>query len=198
MKKLFLTLSAAVALTFAANAQTEKGKIVLGGNVSYDYTKEKDMDTESHALGILPSVGFFVSDNFAVGTGIGYAYEENTALSGVLGGDKLNVFSVAPFARLYKGDGNFKFFGQLSVPMGWGSVKDGDDKLGNTESYGVELAPGFAYFPTSKIGLEFSVRGLYYQNSTVKPEGAADNVTTNSFGLNANSLAPRIGIQFYF
>ena len=29
MKKLFLTLSAAIAVTFAANAQTEKGKTII-------------------------------------------------------------------------------------------------------------------------------------------------------------------------
>jgi len=46
MKKLFLTLSAAIAVTFAANAQTEKGKTILGGNVSYDYTKVTDADAE--------------------------------------------------------------------------------------------------------------------------------------------------------
>ncbi|WP_257670630.1 porin family protein [Parapedobacter tibetensis] len=198
MKKLFLTLSAAIAVTFAANAQTEKGKIILGGNVSYDYSKVKDADTEGHSLGILPTVGYFISDNLAIGTGVGYSYEENTANATVFEGDKLNVFSVAPFARLYKGDGDFKFFGQLSVPMAWGSAKDGDTKLGNTERYGAELAPGFAYFPTSKIGIEFSVRGLYYQSTTLKPEEGDNKVTTNSFGLNANSLAPRIGVQFYF
>lgn len=198
MKKLLLTLTAAAAVTFAANAQTEKGKTILGGSVSYDYTKVKDADTEGHSLGILPSVGFFVSDNFAVGTGIGYAYEENTGAAAIFGGDQLNAFSVAPFARLYKGDGDFKFFGQLSVPMAWGAAKDGDTKIGNTEQYGVQLAPGFAYFPTDKIGIEFSVRGLYYENTTVKPEEGGENVSTNSFGLNANSLAPRIGIQFYF
>ncbi|SFC70158.1 Outer membrane protein beta-barrel domain-containing protein [Parapedobacter composti] len=196
MKKLFLTLSAAVAVTLAANAQTEKGKVILGGNVSYDYTKVKDADVEGHALGILPSVGFFVSDNIAVGTGLGYSYSENTdALA--FEGNKLSVFSVAPFARLYKGEGDFKFFGQLSVPMGWGTAKEGDTKLGNTEQYGVELAPGFAYFPTSKIGIELSVRGLYYQTNTLKAEEGG-SLTTNSFGLNANSLAPRIGVQFYF
>ncbi|MGK6353225.1 outer membrane beta-barrel protein [Parapedobacter sp. DT-150] len=197
MKKLFLTLSAAIAVTFAANAQTEKGKVILGGNVSYDYSKVKDADAETHSLGILPSVGFFVSDNVAVGTGLGYSYEENTGATGAFGSNKLNAFSVSPFARVYKGDGDFKFFGQLSVPMAWGTAKEDDTKLGNIESYGVELAPGFAYFPTSKIGVEFSVRGLYYQNASLKPEEGS-NTTTNSFGLNANSLAPRIGVQFYF
>src|SRR5690606_34751778 len=100
MKKLLLTLTAAAAVTFAANAQTEKGKTILGGSVSYEHTKVKDADVESHSLGILPSVGFFVSDNFAIGTGIGYSYEENTGAAAVFGGDKLNSFSVAPFARL--------------------------------------------------------------------------------------------------
>jgi len=197
MKKLFLTLSAAIAVTFAANAQTEKGKTILGGNVSYDYTKVKDADVEGHSLNVLPSVGFFVSDNFAIGTGIGYAYEENTSLAEVFEGNKVSAFSVAPFARLYKGDGDFKFFGQLSVPMAWGSAKEDDTKLGNTESYGVALSPGFAYFPTSKIGIELSVRGLYYQNNSLKYE-EGEKVSTNSFGLNANSLAPSIGVQFYF
>ena len=185
MKKLFLTLSAAVALTFAANAQTEKGKIVVGGNVSYDYSKVKDADTEGHSLNVLPSIGFFVSDNFAVGTGIGYSYAENTGFSSAFDANKLSAFSVAPFARLYKGDGDFKFFGQLSVPMAWGTAKNGDEKLGNTESYGVAVSPGFAYFPTNKIGIEFSVRGLYYENTSLKPEDG-EKASTNSFGLNAN------------
>src|SRR3546814_13506607 len=83
---------------------------------------------------------------------------------------QLGEFSAAPFARLYKGDGNFKFFGQLSVPMGWGTSKADGDKVANTQRYGVELAPGFAFFPTEKIGIEFSVRGLYYQNATGRSE----------------------------
>jgi len=199
MKKLFLTFSAAIVVAFAAQAQTEKGKVILGGSVSYDYSKVKDADTESQAFGIQPTVGFFVSDNFAIGTGIGYGYEENTAAAGAtFEANKLSTFNVAPFARLYKGDGDFKFFGQLSVPMAWGTAKAEDTDLGTTARYGVELAPGFAYFPTSKIGIELSVRGLYYQNSSIKPEGSDDKVSSNSFGLNANSLAPRLGVQFYF
>jgi len=194
MKKLFLTLSAAIAVTFAANAQTEKGKTILGGNVSYDYSKVQDVDGDVQGFSILPNVGVFVSDNVAVGLGFGYtwAQEDDGAEK-----SKIGEFSAAPFARLYKGDGSFKFFGQLSVPMGWGTSKVDDTKIGNTEHYGVALSPGFAYFPTSKIGIEFSVTGLYYQNTTWKPE-EGDKVSTNSFGLNANSLAPRIGVQFYF
>src|SRR5690606_30527667 len=110
---------------------------------------------------------------------------------------QVGEFSAAPFARLYKGNGNFKFFGQVSVPMGWGNSKSDGDKLGTSARYGVEVAPGFAFFPTEKIGIELSVRGLYYQNTTLKPEGG-DDVTSNSFGLDASSFAPRLGLQFYF
>ncbi|MFB2118903.1 outer membrane beta-barrel protein [Parapedobacter sp. 2B3] len=194
MKKLFLTLSAAVALTFAANAQTEKGKTILGGTVSYDYSNVKDVDGNDQSFSIIPSVGVFVNDNVAVGLGIGYAWgQDDNGTTKTQAGE----FSAAPFARLYKGDGNFKFFGQVSVPMGWGTTKADGDKTGSSARYGVEVAPGFAFFPTEKIGIEFSVRGLYYQNATWKPEGGGD-VTSNSFGLDASSFAPRIGLQFYF
>jgi len=60
--------------------------------------------------------------------------------------------------------------------------------------YGVEIAPGFAFFPTSKVGIELKVRGLYFESQKDK----ADNVTTNKFGLDANSLAPTLGVQFHF
>lgn len=194
MKKLFLTLTAAVAVTFAANAQTEKGKTILGGNVSYDYTNVKDVDGSVQGFSILPSVGVFVSDNVAVGLGIGYAWNQEDDGTEKA---KLGQFVAAPYARLYKGDGDFKFFGQVSVPMAWGNSKVDDTKISKSEHYGVELAPGFAYFPTDKIGIEFSVRGLYYQNASTTPEGGS-KTSTNSFGLNANSLAPKIGVQFYF
>src|SRR5690606_30939726 len=100
MKKLFLTLSAAVALTFVANAQTEKGKTILGGNVSYDYSNIKDVDGNIQSFSILPSVGVFVSDNVAVGLGIGYTWNQDDD-----GTDKakLGAFTAAPYARLYKG-----------------------------------------------------------------------------------------------
>src|SRR5690606_22152426 len=105
MKKLFLTLSAAVALTFAANAQTEKGKTILGGTVSYDYSDVKDVDGNTQSFSIIPSVGVFVNDNVAVGLGIGYAWgqEDNGDTKTQLG-----ELSVAPDGRRCKGKVSFK------------------------------------------------------------------------------------------
>ncbi len=194
MKKLFLTLTAVTALTLASQAQTEKGKFLLGGQVGFETSKVKDTDVKQNAFSINPTAGYFVSDNWAVGTGVGYSWSKNERPTATT---KENAFQVAPFVRNYIGEGQFKFFSQLSVPMQWG--KNTAEVVGvETEEkfarYGVELAPGFAFFPTSKVGIELKVRGLYFDSEKNK----TTDVTTNKFGLDANSLAPQLGVQFYF
>lgn len=197
MKKLLLTLTAVSALTFAASAQTEQGKFLLGGNVSYNGESVKDSDIKSNSFGIIPQVGYFLSDNIAVGTGIGYQWNKNESSTNVE--TTKGEFVLAPFGRIYSNNqGPVKFFGQLSVPMAWGTTEVNDEKTGSTAQYGVELAPGIAYFPTSNIGIEFKVKGLYYNNSTLTNEVTDVETTTNSYGLNVNSLAPSIGVTFSF
>lgn len=197
MKKILLTLSAVAVLGFAANAQTEKGKFMLGGQVSYDGQSVKDSDIKINSLSILPNVGYFVADNIAVGLGLGYQWNktENNENSSETG----SAFQLAPFGRMYSNNaGPVKFFGQLSVPMSWGERKSNGDKVATASNYGVELAPGLAYFPTSNIGIEFKVKGLYFQTTTEKAEATDVETTTNAYGLNANSLAPTVGVTFHF
>lgn len=197
MKKLFLTLTAVAALTLASNAQTEQGKFLVGGQVGFNSSKIKDTDIKATGFSINPTVGYFVSDNWAVGTSVGYGWNkaETTKDASIT----TDAFQAAPFVRNYVGNGQFRFFSQLSVPMSWGKETA---KLAAVETetkvnkYGVEIAPGFAFFPTSNIGIELKVRGLYYESRQDKAGDA--KVTTNSFGLDANSLAPTLGVQFHF
>ncbi len=196
MKKLMLTMVAGLGFAMVVNAQsTDKGNVMLGGNVSYDYQKVKDVDGNTQHYSILPQVGYFVQDNFAVGAGLGFSGKTEVSPADVK--STLGEFAVSPFARYYKGDGNVKFFGQLSVPMGWGTAKVDGNKAGTTERYGAAISPGLAYFPTSRLGIEFSVRGLYYEYASQTPEGGP-TTAVNTFGLNANSLSPSIGVNFYF
>jgi len=197
MKKLLLTLSAVAVLGLAANAQTEKGKFMVGGQVSFDGTKVKDTDIKTNSFSIVPNAGYFVADNIAVGTGIGYNWSKSEIDN--LKETTNSSFVLAPFGRLYsKNDGPVKFFGQLSVPMSWGTLEEEGTKTATTANYGVELAPGIAYFPTSNIGVEFKVRGLFYNNSSVTEESTDTKVTTDTYGLNVNSLAPTVGVTFHF
>lgn len=199
MKKLFLTLTAAVALTFAAKAQTEQGKLFLGGSLGYNYNKVNGTDNSTQGFNIAPSIGYFISNNFAIGTSVGYGYSKNSFDSDYDYPDlKTQTFNVAPFARAYKGNESFKFFGQLSVPMAWGNVKKDDTKTQTIASYGVQLSPGVAFFPHKNVGIELSVRGLYYSNNRVKDEAIDVKTINSSFGLASDFFAPQLGVQFYF
>lgn len=202
MKKLLLSLVAVSALAFSSQAQTEKGKIMLGGNLAFDTYKSDASGAKSNtSFEILPSVGYFVNDNFALGTGVGYSYAKN------IGTTETQAFVVSPFGRYYTNiSDSFKFFGQLSVPMEFGSAKTVDNsgdvgaKIGNTTQIGVALSPGFAFFPTSKIGIEFALNGLSYENYRVD-NADGDNVEGqgyDAFSFGTNFFAPRIGVQFHF
>lgn len=197
MKKLLLTLSAVAVLGLVANAQTEKGKFMLGGQVSYQGQSIKDSDAKSNEFSIIPNVGYFVADNIAVGTGIGYSWAENKNTTNTKNTN--SSFVLAPFGRMYSNnEGPVKFFGQLTVPMAWGTQEVNGDKTATTANYGVELAPGVAYFPTSNLGIEFKVRGLFYNNGSTTDEATDAKTTVNSYGLNVNSLAPTVGVTFHF
>ncbi|WP_312192247.1 outer membrane beta-barrel protein [Sphingobacterium sp.] len=194
MKKILLTLTAVAGLTIAANAQTEQGKIMVGGQIGFETSKVKDTDFKNNSFSINPTVGYFVSDNLAIGTGVGYDWSKNETTDN---STKRDAFKVSPFVRKYSANGPLRFFAQLSVPMSWGktTVETNNVKAESKfENYGVELAPGLAYFPTSKIGIELKVRGLYYNYNKDK----TNDVAENTFGLNVNSLAPTLGVQFHF
>ncbi|MCX2476718.1 outer membrane beta-barrel protein [Pedobacter sp. MC2016-05] len=200
MKKLLLSVVAVAGLVYGANAQTEKGKVILGGNVGFNSTKVEGAAKSDVSFSVVPSVGYFVDNNFAIGTGVGYNYNKQVSEN------SLNqAFVVAPFGRYYVGlSEQFKFFGQLSVPMAFGNnkiVNDNGDtgaRVASTTSIGVNIAPGFAFFPTKRIGIEVSVNGLGYNNLNVKNEITGGEVSSNSFGLEANTFAPKLGVQFHF
>jgi outer membrane protein W len=201
MKKLLLSMVAVAALAFTTQAQTEKGNFMLGGNVGFSTSKTDGAAKSDVSFSIVPSVGYFVSDNFAVGTGVGYTYDKQVSKN------NLNqAFEVSPFGRYYVNlSDQFKFFGQLSVPMAFGNIKVvdnqgnvADNKLASTTSIGVNVAPGFAFYPTKRIGIEFSVNGLEYNYFKAKNEVSGNSSETNSFGLDADTFAPKLGVMFHF
>jgi len=212
MKKLLLSLVAVSAFAFSTQAQTEKGKIMVGGNVAFDTQKSDASGAKSNTnFQIVPSVGYFVADNFAVGTGIGYGYSKTSgvAISETITkmGNQNTAFVVSPFGRYYANlSESFKFFGQLSVPMAFGKDKEvnADGKVGaktaSTTEIGVALSPGFAFYPTKKIGIEFALNGLNYNNLR-KEDGNGNKLKGagyDEFSFGANFFSPKIGIQLHF
>jgi opacity protein-like surface antigen len=205
MKKLILSLTAVVAIALSASAQTEKGKFILGGTASYESVKSDAAGAKAaQNLTLVPNVGYFVSNNFALGTGIGYSYSKIGSASPT---GQNEAIVVNPFGRYYVGlSDQFKFFGQAAVPLAFGTVKstdasgDAGAKVGSSTSVGVALSPGFAYFPTKKIGIEFAFRGVSYDS--YKVEDANDNeikgAGSERFSIGTSFFTPQIGVQFHF
>ncbi|MFB5946668.1 outer membrane beta-barrel protein [Albibacterium profundi] len=205
MKKLLLSIALLGGVVLTSQAQTDKGNFILGGTVSYNTVKSDASGANSaYDFSVAPNVGYFVDDNIAIGTGIGYQTSRLDEASNV---GKTEAFVVAPFGRYYTPiANNFKFFGQLSVPMAFGSVKainedlETGDKTGSSTSIGVALSPGFVYFPSDKVGLEFAVNGLSYNNYSIE-DGDGNTVEGagyDSFSFGADFFAPSLGIHFYF
>lgn len=210
MKKLLLSLFAVSALAFSTQAQTEQGTFMLGGNVGFNTSKVDGAAKSNIDFNIVPSVGYFVSNDFAIGTGIGYEtskyYTVASSANTTAGSStKTNAFVVSPFARYYKGiNEQFKFFGQLSVPMSFGNTKMGDgngdnlQKVSKDNNVGVALSPGFAFFPSKKFGIEFSVKGISYNDANYKDANGNKLTGTKEFSIGANFFNPNLGVQFFF
>ncbi len=205
MKKLILSIVAFAAASFSSFAQTEQGKFIVGGTASYQSTKsDADNAEPAENFSLVPNFGYFVSDNFALGTGLGYTYSKAN-FSSPSGQNEAIV--VRPFGRYYMGLADqFKFFGQLSIPMAFGTTKSTDangdviTKTGTSTTVGVAVSPGFAFFPTRKVGIEFALNGISYERFKVKDadENDVEGAGREDFSFGTNLFAPQIGIQFHF
>lgn len=213
MKKLFL-LTIISLFAYAVKAQTEQGRITIGSNLYFVTVKHEhqDINRNSKFLYLNVNAGYFFMNDFQVGLDAGYAYEKsngNTVIEGQIINTKLRFpnYIISPFARYYSTiTEQLKFFGQVTVPMNFGKFKtsreDNQDVImvAKSKNIGVALSPGIVFFPTNKIGIEFSVRGLRYDYYSYEPESSSSyyiSKTSNKFSLDANFLSPKIGIQFY-
>ena len=203
MKKTILALTILAGIATDSQAQIEKGKLMVGGSVSYESNKSDVSGSMSNSrFAIRPNLGYFISNNMMIGIGVGFTSEK------VIGSSLNRALEAAPFGRYYFPLSNkFTFFGQAQIPMAFGTIKDvdGTGKLGAISgSYtllGVNILPGFAYFPSNKIGVEFSLNGLSYNHIRENDKDGnqvkgASGGSMFSFGI--DFFAPRVGIQFYF
>ena len=205
MKKIILSAFALFAIGFAnAQEKSEEGKgfsngdVVISGTVGFSSTKTGDFKTDSFT--IMPGVGFFVSDNIAIGGTIGYTSGTSTQdLSGA--GDffdvKTNAFVVGAFGRYYATPASdFSFFGELSVAYSTAkSEVDGTDLESKANGFGIGVSPGVSYFISSNFALEASIGALSYNTTKPDFDGAE---STNTFELNLDLTNVTLGLVYKF
>ena len=147
MKKVLI--AAALAFTgFAAQAQIQRGNVLMGGNIA-NLSLGLD-NSKVFSVDITPKAAWFIEDNLALG---GYV---DLGIKTAKGTATTTRYGVGALGRYYGGNDvevlrHGRFFGEVTAGFGGINVSNGG---GNTNGINLGIGPGFAYFVTPNIGLE--------------------------------------------
>ncbi|MDR6782159.1 hypothetical protein ABIE26_001352 [Pedobacter africanus] len=177
MKKLIFTIILGSTLTFATNAQIQKGNVMIGANLSnIKFGLDKP---NAFTFNISPKAAWFVQDGLALGG------EVNLGLATQKGSGTDISYGVSALGRYYGETGaneivkSSRFFGEATVGIQGYNPSGG----GSTNGLGFSFGPGFTYFVTPSIGLE----ALLKYNGVV---GFGSSAYAHNLGLG-------VGFQIY-
>jgi outer membrane protein len=194
MKKIILSAIAVMAFGFA-NAQESTGKGFSKGDIfisgSFGINSEKEGDNKSTGFEIAPKVGFFVTENIAIGGKLGFSSDK--AENAITDTQDEARLTVGAFGRYYfTPSSDFSLFGELGVD--YSSV---DNKLTDVKEneIGANLGLGLSYFVSSNFAIEATWAGLGYTTNDNGGDGADK---TNSFGLGADLSSINFGLLYKF
>ncbi|WP_415327469.1 outer membrane beta-barrel protein [Chryseobacterium sp. MMS23-Vi53] len=216
MKKVLL--AGAIALFGLSNAQIAKGTTYLSGSVGYSQVETNNGNNKTENFNVLPTVGYFVAPNLAIGLGVGYQTQKETNITTAVfptttvvttNEVKEPAFVVAPFVRKYWTLGDKLYiFGQLAVPMQFGKTEVENTSVATSGStttttststeakytqVGVTVKPGLDYFLNKNWSIEATIGEFGYNNYKPKDGDATNNYT---FGLNLSSVT--FGVKYVF
>lgn len=188
MKKIFLS-AAALFVVGALSAQEsdttsegfKKGDAFITGNVGF--SSRKNDISKGHSFTVMPTVGFFATDNIAVGAAL--TYMGQTLKTNGVPDTKNNSYGAGLFGRYYFTPANtFSFFGELAASYNHSTSKvDGGDKqTGN--GFGIQAGPGINYFVSPRLSLQSYVGLISYGSSTTKAPYGDSKTTGFNAGLN--------------
>ena len=189
------------------NAQEDKevgkgfanGDLFMSGTVGFSSTKTGDFKSDSFT--VAPGIGYFVSDNIAIGASLSYSsgssFEELTG-DGAYYEVDTNAFGIGAFARYYVTPASeFSFFGEFSVGYSTAKseIKDFSGSEYTVNGFGARLAPGISYFISRNFALEATIGALSYISTKPDIDGAK---STNNFDLNLNLNDVNLGLIYKF
>ncbi|MFY1046468.1 outer membrane protein [Chryseobacterium sp. GP-SGM7] len=222
MKKILLTFT--VLMGALSSAQISKGTVYLSGQAAYSKSGNENSASQYENFKILPTAGFFVAQNLAVGLGVGYTHQktfqqEILTIGNIywnhLRDDKNSAFVASPFVRKYwiLSD-KLYFFGQLEVPLEFGkresyesynpfgSPINGTYIIGNISTYsanytsiGINVKPGLDYFITKNWTIDATLGEFGYKSYKLDLE-ESQKVNRVDGGLKLSSVT--LGVKYVF
>jgi opacity protein-like surface antigen len=204
MKKIILTVAAVFAMSFA-NAQDKKessegfakGDVFISGAVSLGSSKTGDF--KANSFEVAPKVGYFVSENIAVGASLGF-----NSLKLDNGSDDVKNSGVGfgAFGRYYFTPASkFSLFAELGVDYTTTDKEFDDSDLTiydssfKSKELGLGLGLGMNYFVSSNFSIEAGVAVLGYTSNDNGGNGADK---TNEFALGGDWRAVAFGVNYKF
>ncbi|OWP64311.1 hypothetical protein CDA63_04535 [Hymenobacter amundsenii] len=223
MKKTLFAVLLLSAGTLSAQAQISAGTKLLTGSIGYSYQKRETnsigasrqpLEQRDKRFNFQPSAGYFIADNLVIGVGAGVNlntydrfYEDVTpgGIQLIVTENTIRTLRGGLFARYYKfigekvalygglASGYQNVYGSSGLYNGLGS--------GGSRQQGIygSLLPGIVFFPTTKLGLELTLRGISYNRLTDKYRRNSQSIkTTDSildFGFGLQDL--NLGISLY-
>lgn len=141
------------------------GEFTLGVRLNYIgggvVMTDKGLKNKGYTLKTTVSPGYFVCNNLAFGTGIGYEYMKDDI------GHQYTIDCV-PFVRYYVPGNEFRFFVHLESGYGWGKsfLKDGHD--GWHSLWKTALKPGLFIRIKEYLATEVTLSSLEYKYINMK------------------------------
>jgi len=205
MKKNLLVLTICIYLTAVVHAQISKESILLGGNIGFNDSKEKNnSDMKQNSVSFSPAMGIAIHQNMIVGLQIFYGHTKNN-LSASAPYKSLN-YGLEFFLRKYKSLGKgFYLFGQGGLFYNYYSYKQfnlPDENKQEQQFTGIELYPGISYALTKRFQVEISLVNLFtleYTKYKTTNAGVVDDDRNGvDFNINASGFSSaNIGFRFF-
>ncbi|OUR99010.1 hypothetical protein A9Q86_13145 [Flavobacteriales bacterium 33_180_T64] len=198
MRKLLLMAAVAVFGLSNVNAQDEnttggfaEGDVFATGSISFG--SETFADEKLNQFTFNPSVGYFVSENIAVGVSLGYMSSKSE--DGVSDDIKVSALTAGAFGQYYFTPGEqFSFLVQLTAAYTSGKTEVGDAEAKNN-GFIAGFAPGISYFVSDCLALQANIGVLSYQTTKPDFDGAE---STDNFNIGLNLTDINFGITYKF
>ncbi|TGE05633.1 hypothetical protein [Hymenobacter fodinae] len=203
MKKLTFSILL-LGLVSGAKAQTGAGHYLISGLINYNSSKTDNspntnsQNIKSQYVQFIPTVGYFVADNLAIGLSGNIASSKQTQASNSYG---YTTNSVGPFVRYYKMvTEKLGFYGQLEGNYVSGTnyttsetVNGQNTSSRRTRGGSGTLTPGIVFFPIEKLGLQLGIGNIGYYRTKETPKSP---VPVNTWSTTSSYFSTNFGLAY--
>lgn len=209
-KSLIIIFLFAFGVSFAqekeGNLSIRKGTWNLGGELSFGKSNYENKGATSYETNNLnfsfsPKAGYAISDNFIIGLGLGYSYQNfEGSEDSFIKNMKSNSLSVFPYVRKhYNMSSKFSLYlqGEIKYSKSWFKQDDKNYNTSTDNNLFIGIRPGINYFLNKNFALEASIGSLGYSKSKIIGY-TSEELKRESFSLSLNSSNMFFGLSYYF